>query len=363
MRYEKTGIRPHHRICRINRRDDLIYSKSKTRFCCLYVDTIDYYRDKLNTMILELDAARNIGCPDTNVGFVTFTTKEAANSVILNENVRLKMGVLVDSLNVKDCLRISPDPNDIIWENLINTSNLWRLSEILFFSILMIFYTIPIAFVSGLADVHIISKLNVTFHAIVANATVQSVVENFLATFVFFLFTLVLPTLLRYLIYIGKPTTHSSEDRRMTNRYFIALVIIVFLKIGYTHFFEFLFSKISMEITFHKWTNGFISNSTFFVSYLALSALLLAPLELYRFPGIFYLLCCSRSTAISYLKQIDYGIYYPVHLLIFTIALVYSVYTPLVLPFAPIYFGITYSVFRYQMVYVYVPKYEASGKM
>lgn len=51
--------------------------------------------------------------------------------------------------------------------------------------------------------------------------------------------------------------------------------------------------------------------------------------------------------------MVNLGAVYPQALLIFTLGVTYSIISPLILPFATLYFGIAYLVYKYKLLFVY----------
>lgn len=51
--------------------------------------------------------------------------------------------------------------------------------------------------------------------------------------------------------------------------------------------------------------------------------------------------------------MVNLGTVYPQALLIFTLGMTYSIISPLVLPFATLYFAIAYLVYKYKLLFVY----------
>jgi hypothetical protein len=63
---------------------------------------------------------------------------------------------------------------------------------------------------------------------------------------------------------------------------------------------------------------------------------------------------CSRATDFAELNappMLNYGTVYPQALLVFVITLMYSVVSPLILPFGAIYFGMGYLVYKYKLLF------------
>ncbi|KAI8585674.1 hypothetical protein BDZ88DRAFT_502106 [Geranomyces variabilis] len=64
----------------------------------------------------------------------------------------------------------------------------------------------------------------------------------------------------------------------------------------------------------------------------------------------------------SVLTSINYGIAYPVPILVFCVGLTYAPVAPLILPFCAFFFGIAWFVYKYLLLYVNIPRYETGGK-
>jgi hypothetical protein len=58
---------------------------------------------------------------------------------------------------------------------------------------------------------------------------------------------------------------------------------------------------------------------------------------------------------------INYGIDYPIPILIFVVGLIYAPIAPVILPFCTIFFGIGYFVYKHQILFVHIPRYESRG--
>jgi hypothetical protein len=59
--------------------------------------------------------------------------------------------------------------------------------------------------------------------------------------------------------------------------------------------------------------------------------------------------------------ELDYGVTYCPHLFIFLIAMTYSFISPIIIPFAACYFVLGWLVFKYQLVHVFVQRFESGG--
>lgn len=108
----------------------------------------------------------------------------------------------------------------------------------------------------------------------------------------------------------------------------------------------------------------------FMVSYVMLQALGLMPLQLLNLGPLFSLALARAfwtKTPRDYAEanappMLNYGWVYPQALLVFTITLVYSVMSPLILIFGAIYFAMAYLVFKYKLLFIYFKPYESNGE-
>ncbi|GMH42492.1 hypothetical protein BSKO_10411 [Bryopsis sp. KO-2023] len=116
------------------------------------------------------------------------------------------------------------------------------------------------------------------------------------------------------------------------------------------------------------------TSSNFFINYVVLRAFFLVPYQLMLpHPGVWqYLLRfggkigtkTARAKALLMKScSIRYGREYGIVMLIFLIALAYSVTAPIIVPLALVFFMTSWLTWRYQVLYVFVRKYESGGKM
>lgn len=63
----------------------------------------------------------------------------------------------------------------------------------------------------------------------------------------------------------------------------------------------------------------------------------------------------------SVLTSINYGLAYPVPLLVFTMGITYAPVAPLILPFCAVFFGLAHFIYKYLLLYVNIPRYETGG--
>ena len=113
--------------------------------------------------------------------------------------------------------------------------------------------------------------------------------------------------------------------------------------------------------------------ATYFMDIIIVKILTGLPLELLRvFPllmMIFYQKCTDRKkrtlrecrSGIYENPQIYYGYVYPELLMVLIICMTYATIAPLISLFGAAYFGLALLVYKYQLLFVYIPKYESGG--
>lgn len=180
-----------------------------------------------------------------------------------------------------------------------------------------------------------------------------------------------LPLILRRLVQYESIEAISWQSKSVLAKYYIFIIFNFFVASAiFSSVFEVLPLLTKKPTALVKLLGHAIpSVSTFFVTFIILKSFTMMPLQLLRavyFITDFVKYKFSRTRrelkeAMS-VQPIDYGAEYPDHLLIFVVACSYSVIAPMVLPFAALYFALGYLVFKYQLLYVYVPtRFETGG--
>jgi hypothetical protein len=109
--------------------------------------------------------------------------------------------------------------------------------------------------------------------------------------------------------------------------------------------------------------------STYFVTYVALAAFAGFPLQMAQLGRLIgggvkkkWLALTTREFEdCEAAPTLDYGVAYCPHLFIFLVAITYSLIAPIIIPFATVYFALGFVVFKYQLVHVFVQKFESGG--
>ena len=214
-RYIKPKQRPTHRL------KPLIGKK---------VDTIDWCRSELRKLVPEVDrmqAEQKAGhCVKLNSVFVEFETLSEAQAAY-------------QSLAHHQVLQMAPrytgmSPEDVIWSNL--RIKWWErvIRQIVTLAMvvaLIIFWSIPVAFVGAISNVNYLIKIIPAFSFIKTALPhiILGVVTGLLPVILLAALMALLPIFLRWMAKLGGDPTYSQVELTVQNFYFAFQVIQVFL--------------------------------------------------------------------------------------------------------------------------------------
>lgn len=232
------------------------------------VDSIEYYNQKINESVSKLEAEQKVTLREKQqaAALVFFTNRVTAASAAQSLHTRL-----VDTWTVMD----APEARQIIWSNLPKNFYERRIRQIVVYVIValtILFYTIPIGFISAFTTLAKLKKLLPFLKPIVNIGAIKTVLEAFLPQIALIVFLALLP---KFLLSLSKKEGIPSEShaqRAASGKYFYFSVFNVFIgvTVGGT-----LFESLK-EI--EKDPNSIISvlatslpaNATFFLTFVAL---------------------------------------------------------------------------------------------
>ncbi|XP_068653991.1 CSC1-like protein ERD4 [Aristolochia californica] len=350
------GTRPTNRTCFLG----LIGKK---------VDTIDDCNNKIKELVpkLEAEQRKTETQKQTAAALIFFNSKPAALSA--GQTLHAQMA---DTWKVTE----APEPRQLLWLNLpINFYQRQIRRTVIYFIVFLtvVFYMIPIGFISALTTLANLRKLLPFLKPVVDMPAIKTVLEAYLPQIALIVFLALLPAFLMFLSNKEGIPSQSDVVRATSGKYFYFVVFNVFIgvTIGGT-----LFSSLK---TVEKQPNQIIPmlgrnlppNAIFFLTFVALKFFVGFGLELSRLvPLVIYnikrkYLCKTEDElrAAWAPGDLGYGTRVPNDLLILTVVLCYSVIAPLIIPFGVAYFGLGWLILRNQALKVYVPSYESYGRM
>ncbi|KAJ8620678.1 hypothetical protein MRB53_029207 [Persea americana] len=269
----------------------------------------------------------------------------------------------------------APEPRDVYWSSLAIpfvelTIRRLIMAVALFF--LTFFFMIPIAFVQSLANIEGIEKVLPFLKPIIEQKVVKSFIQGFLPGIALKIFLILLPTILMTMSKIEGYTSLSGLEKRSAGKYYLFLLVNVFFGSIITGTaFEQLNNFMSQSANELPRTAGVTMpmKATFFITYImvdgwsgvAAEILRLKPLIVYHLKNAFLVKTDQDREQAMDPGSIEFASTEPRIQLYFMLGLVYSVVTPILLPFILVFFGFSYLVLRHQIINVYNQQYESGA--
>ncbi|XP_052170871.1 CSC1-like protein At4g02900 [Diospyros lotus] len=346
---------------------------TKTGFWGLYgetVDAIDHYTAEIGRLSEEEAVEREKVISDPNAiipaAFVSFKSRWGA--VICAQTQQTSNPTIW-------LTEWAPEPRDVYWDNLaipyveLSVRRL-LMAVTLFF--LTFFFMIPIAFVQSLANIEGIEKVFPFLKSVIETDVIKSFVQGFLPGIALKIFLILLPTILMTMSKIEGFTALSSLDRRSAAKYHLFLLVNVFLGSIITGTaLQQLKTFLNQSATEIPKTVGVSipMKATFFITYImvdgwagiAAEIVRLVPLVMFHLKNTFLVKTEKDREQATDPGSLDFATYEPRIQLYFLLGLVYSVVTPILLPFVIVFFAFAFMVFRHQIINVYDQKYESAA--
>ncbi|KAI8334567.1 hypothetical protein BC941DRAFT_431570 [Chlamydoabsidia padenii] len=372
--------------------------------CCggRKVDAINHYTERVQTLRDQIEQIRSnlATIKPTNYGWISFANVAWAHSTakhlsspaashLLRLPERLLKGEPPHHQHPR--VELAPQPKDILWNNLSLNEHVRRSKRIvvtfLYYGFVF-FWFIPSSFLSASSNVKDFIKLFPNSNAFLhQHKTFVALLSSWFTPLVMALFFLILPKIMRVLSMHQGYLTGTSLDRQVFAKLYTFFLINNLLVFTVTSTFMKLYAQIkaaaqgdevlTVESFFLTMTENLVlvaknlsDVSTFWLSYVTLKGLgviidlaqifVLLSITLKKFftkPSPRQLQEMTRPS------QFDYPIFYNLLIFFFTVGLLYSVISPLVLPFTMLYFMLATMVFKYLLMYVFVTGVETGGQM
>ncbi|KAF3436331.1 hypothetical protein FNV43_RR23423 [Rhamnella rubrinervis] len=345
----------------------------KTGYCGLYgskTDAIDYYTAEIEKLTQQEHEEREKVASDPKAimpaAFVSFKTRWGAAVCAQTQQSSNPTIWLTEW---------APQPRDVYWDNLaipyVELSMRRLLMAICVF-FLTFFFMIPIAFVQSLANIEGIEKNLPFLRPVIEKEYIKSFIQGFLPGIALKIFLIMLPTILMTMSKIEGFTSLSSLERRSAEKYHLFILVNVFLGSIITGT---AFQQLHKFI--HESSGQFTKTigvsvpmkATFFITYImvdgwagiAAEIVRLVPLVMFHIKNTFLVKTEQDREQAMDPGSLDFATSEPRIQLYFLLGLVYSVITPVLLPFILVFFAFSYMVFRHQIINVYDQKYESAA--
>ncbi|TDG50241.1 hypothetical protein AWZ03_003457 [Drosophila navojoa] len=260
----------------------------------------------------------------------------------------------------------APSPDDIFWENLNVNKSHWYLkfvcvNVVLF--IVLFFLTTPAM---------VVNLLNSRPWVLDTESKISPLVSEFLPTLMLWTLSALMPVIVSISDKWMGHYTRSKQNYSIMCKCFgyLLLMILILPSLGLTSAQALLEWGLTNDTG--RWQCIFLPDrGSFYVNYIITAAFIGTSLELLRFPElIVYIWALLKATSKaetpyirkSILIEFPFGTHYAWTTLVFTISIVYSVFCPLIMPFAMIYICLKHMVDRYNLYFAYGPSNMISRK-
>jgi hypothetical protein len=266
---------------------------------------------------------------------------------------------------------LAPEYRDIYWPNLnlsVFDQGLRRVIVAVLMVLLIAFFLVPVAFFTSIASPENIDKISVFHFIFNVSPTLRVLIVGFVPSLGYvLLLTLVLP-IMHWLSRFEGFVTLSEINQAVFDKFFFLQVFNFFLVSAVAGSFFSIARQIldHLSLIFILLGSSLPAQSTFFISYISIRSFIVMPWFSTQFPTLLYGLwyyCREKKPPPPVCPPPDFGGQYPMHLLVFVVALSFSVIAPLILPFALICFIISHAITKYEIININKPRYESGGSL
>ncbi|WWC67830.1 uncharacterized protein I206_101747 [Kwoniella pini CBS 10737] len=334
------------------------------------VDAIEFWEKEFEKADEEVKELRKKGRFEaTHAAFVTFEDAKDAQTACQVLHYPHHSSVVTE---------LAPEPRDVVWSKVSMTNREAQIRDFFVMGttgVFFLFWFVPVSALSTLLSYKEIKKIMPWLANIInASPRLAAIVQNSLPLLALTIFNGLLPFFLEWLSYMQGFKSRSATEYSLLKKYHLFLLIsVLFVFLLTTTYIaivrDFVDSPMKIPQKLASALQG-ANVRNFMVSYVMLQALGLMPLQLLNMGPLFtlgYSRALSTKTPRDYAEanappMLNYGWVYPQALLVFTITLVYSVMSPLILVFGAIYFGVAYLVYKYKLLFIYFKPYESNGE-
>lgn len=327
------------------------------------VDTINWCREEIARLnpLIEADQVRYRAgeAPPKNAVFVEFWNQTQAQAAYqrVAHHQPLHMAPRIVGLS----------PEEVIWSNLgitWRTQTLRNFVSLAFVVALIIFWSIPVAFVGSVSQISYLTRV-LPWLDFINNcpAVILGVITNLLPVIMLSILMSLVPVIMRFMGKVAGKATLSMVELRCHESFFWFQVIQVFIVTTLTSAASAAVPKILKDPG--SLTTLLAQNlplaSNFYISYFILQGLIFSSGELLRIAGLIVFNALSRIldktprkmyNRWSSLSSIGWGSVFPLIELMTVISIAYSAIAPLMMGFATIGLGLFYFAHRYNLLFV-----------
>ncbi|EJD35911.1 DUF221-domain-containing protein [Auricularia subglabra TFB-10046 SS5] len=334
------------------------------------VDAIEYLEAQFRDADEAVRRKRRAGkFRATHCAFVTFETMSSAQAVAQ---------IVAASVPAQASACLAPEPRDIVWANMTLSPQTQRMRDLAVsaFIVVMFFtWALPVTALSGLLSYEEIQRVMPWLGRLIdSSEAVRAFVQNSLPSIALIALNGLLPFMFEGLSYLQGFRARSWIEYSLLKKYFLFLLVNVV--------FEFLLASTYWQLIRDlanspakvpaKLATALREGNArhFFLSYVILQAFGIMPLQLLNLgviiPRFLFIAFHTRTprdfAELNAPPMVNYGAVYPQAILVFVITILYSIIQPLILFFGAAYFGISYVVYKYKLLFVFYKPYESQGQ-
>lgn len=266
------------------------------------------------------------------------------------------------------------EPRDIIWVN--EEPGVWdrRIRQAIMTVLMAMLLTLTLslgAFLATLVNMNTIRHYAPWLADLMdRNLRLRAFVQKSLPTLLLIAINALIPLAMQTSTYYQRIRSRSRIDHSVLNKYYLYLLFSVVLVFAFTNVWDTLreLAESPMRMI-DKLAQSLPAARNFSLSYVIFQGLAMQPFQLLQLPSILsrqfwrvFVVNTPRDRAHAIqAPMMSVGTLYPQALLVFTLAVLYSIVSPLILVFGAVYFGVAYVVLKYQLLNVWDKPYDSHG--
>lgn len=266
------------------------------------------------------------------------------------------------------------EPRDIIWTN--EETSAWDrvVRQLIMTSLMALLLTLTLSidyFLAVLVNMSEIKHVSPWLGDLLDESVrLRVFVQKSLPTLLLILINALVPVAMRYSTYFQRMRSHSRIDHSVLSNYYLYLLFSVVIVFLFTNLRDMLreLSQSPMHMI-DKVAQSLPVARNFSLSYVVFQGLAIQPFQMVLLPTLlrnelYRWLCGSTPRARAHMfraPSMSVGTLYPQALLVFTLAVLYSIVSPLITVFGAVYFGVAYLVLKYQLLNVLDKPYDSHG--
>ncbi|KAJ2726063.1 hypothetical protein GGI07_000846 [Coemansia sp. Benny D115] len=344
--------------------------RPKIKVAGAMVDAIEHYTLEIESLEITINQARRETetFKPTSVGFLSYSSPQMAHNAL-----RTISGV------APALVTGAPHPKDIIWSNAqmpkaTRTRRLWisRLISIIF--CFVAFWPVAaLTFIGNVVNIQAIWKETIPFFT--KHDMLTTLWQTTFSPLILTLYYIAIPHVFRAISRYQGITTNTGVERSVLKRmymfYFLSnFVVLTLVSIVVRAVLKKYSFKETMSMFAHNFIESLNNKAQFWTAYVSLKGMnaMLEFAQLISLAMIFFKRYTRDLTPrelrdLTKPPDFDYSPVYSLYLWVFTISIFYSLYSPILLPFAFLDFALAYWVYKYAIMYVYQTKFDTGGAM